>query len=346
MKIASSGDWHFGKSGGLSQHNEDLQNFIHFMISECKKRGCSNFVHTGDWFDNRAKVDVPTLNIAIAAMEVLSDNFENVYVIKGNHDIFHKHTRDISSLNIFNDYKNVLVVEKTYQINEKVLLASWICSGEEYDELVTFTKKNKNIEYLFGHFEFANFKLNEYYTMEHGQSHREMKHLKLVISGHYHTRQLKDNVIYNGSPFPFDYGNANEFDHGFSILDTETGSVEHIIYDTIKIYSMSGRDFLDLDVECLSHNDSIRVVIDERLSEAEMGRLNEKLESLSVRDTKIVYKIEDISDDSVTQEVDMGKIMTIDGTVVSYLRGMVEVGDSIDREMLIAIYEESMVGEK
>jgi len=337
MKIASSGDWHLGAKNGSEQHCKDVVDFVHWMLEECEKREVSTFVHTGDFFDKRDKVDVLSLNYGLALINTLADFFPEVYMLKGNHDIMKKDTRFPSSLQVFESRVNL--IEDYEQIGNDVMLTSWVCSGEEYDEIVKVSKKAK-VKYMFGHFEFSNFKMNEHYVMEHGQTHKSLKHIKQIITGHYHSRQEKDNVLYNGAPFPMNYSNSNEDDLGFSILDTETGEVEFVVYNKIKILSMTAKEALGADFETMDDSTSIRVVIDEEMSDDDLASLQEKLSDAGIRDSKMVYKINK-TNLVLEEDTDLGEIVSIDQAVVDHLTKMTDV-ESIDKELLVGIYKEAM----
>lgn len=338
MKIASSGDWHIGLRNGSAVHHQDLLDFTHFLIENCKRLGVDTFVHTGDFFDNRSKIDVQSLNVSQEIVNLLTENFKRVIMIKGNHDILLRDSRKTSSLNIF---RNKVELVEDYIIDNDIMYCSWVCNQQEYDEIIKVSKKKK-IKYMFAHMEFSGFVLNQNYIMEHGHTHKELKHIKKIISGHYHTKQIKDNVIYNGSPFPMDYSNSNENDLGFSILDTELNEVEFILYDKIKILSFPVKEFLNKNsIIDIPDKTSIRVIIDEEISDIELLELQNRLTSSNLRDTKIIYKLEKDSIIEKNEATTVSDIKTLDEIIIDHLSEISDTKD-IDKDILIDIFKRAM----
>lgn len=334
MKLIFSTDWHFGEKSNSDQHNEDLLDFIDFMGEFAVKNKIKTFVHGGDMFHSRDKLSVNTINYAIRGIDKLNGYFDQYFQIKGNHDLFLKDSRDISSLEIFRD--KAILVDDWEIIQDKIMLVSWITNGEEYDNIINLSKKHK-IKYMFGHFEFSGFKLNDNYIMEHGQSHKELKHIDKVFSGHYHHHQVMDNVDYVGTPFPYNYNDANDFDRGFIVFDSETGETERINYSKVNVISVTHEELLSTDWENVPDNLSVRVVIDEELDDESLEKIKNILEGKAFRDTKVVYKIE--KDDSLLEaETDLGDIENIDDMVIHHLQNMNDV-EGIDKNLLVELYK-------
>jgi UDP-2,3-diacylglucosamine pyrophosphatase LpxH len=52
----------------------------------------------GDWHNNRASLNIVTLNYSLQALEHMNANFQRVYFIPGNHDLYYRDKRDIQSV--------------------------------------------------------------------------------------------------------------------------------------------------------------------------------------------------------------------------------------------------------
>ena len=341
MLIAMSGDWHVGAKSDSVVHNSDIYDFTTFMVSECRKRGVHTFVHAGDFFDRRDKIGIESLDWGIKIAELLSNGFLDVHIIKGNHDIMYKDSRKISSLNAFKEkFSNLVVYDEISAMPNlpKVLLVPWLCSGEEYDGLIKLIKKTKPTTVI-GHFEFSSFRMNDHYVMEHGQSHKELHMVRDVFSAHYHTEQEKDNVTYLGSPIPMDYGNANEFNHGFVIYDTDTGEKERVIYSEINYISLSAREILENDMSSVPETTSVKVIVDEELTDVELMDLESKLNSMSIRDKKVVYTVSK-ANDAIQGETKIGDIMSVDQAVLTHLTQMMDI-PNISKDVLVALYQQA-----
>lgn len=333
MKDIIVGDIHFGKRNNDIRHNQDLVDFFDNLI-EASRYEDYRLIVQGDVFEQRDKLDVRTINYAIETFKRLSKAFKEIILIKGNHDLYFRDTRDVSSLAILEPYVTRLV--DYYYIEEDRMYVSWLVSAEEYDEIVNISLE-KNINYMFAHFEFNSFRMNDHYVMEHGQSHKALKHVKKVFTSHYHKRQILDNVEYIGAPFGFEMNDANDTDKGFVIFDTDTGESEHIPYMAVKVVSLSYDEFM-MQAYQDPENTTIRVVIDKELTDSQYDELTEKLKSTGFRDVKTVNTINKIKQAiESTPDSDLSNLGDVDSMVLQYLSGMVNV-DGIDSQLLKDLY--------
>lgn len=340
MKRIQITDLHFGNKNNDIQHNEDLLKFFRYLVSWCKERGIDpktvGIDILGDTFQQRDKLSVITINYALEGIRFLADNFIDVRILIGNHDLPYRDSRRSSSMEIFRDIPGVKIVDY-YEIDGSCMYVSWLVNEDELEEVVKVSKKNK-IRWIFGHFEFSNFRLNDNFITEHGASHKVFKHVEKVYTGHYHAHQVKDNVEYIGTPFPYDMNDANDFDRGFQIFDTETGEMERVIYEDVAVLSMSVSELLENDWSGMD-NVTVRVVIDDHLDDKSYDMLKEKLEAGGFRSTSIVHKINK-GNEILNSESDAdfnGEIKSIDKLVIEHINNMTEV-DGIDKGLLASIY--------
>ena len=80
-KAAVFTDIHFGLKSNSQLHNEGCLNFVIWATAEAKKQGCDVALFLGDWHNNRASINIVTLNYSLRALEHLNDNFGAVYFI-------------------------------------------------------------------------------------------------------------------------------------------------------------------------------------------------------------------------------------------------------------------------
>lgn len=334
MSIIISSDWHVGDKAGSEQHNQDLLDFTEFLIQYSVDNNITQFAHLGDFFHNRDKIDVRSLYTATKIVNNLNKRFGKYIQIIGNHDLFLRDSRTISSLEIFRD--KITLVDDIMTTNG-IMFVSWLTSAEEYDNLINLSKKH-DIKYILGHFEFQTFRLNDSYIMEHGQSHKELSHIKKIYSGHFHMRQNKDNVQYIGSPFPFSYSDANDFERGFTVLHDD-GKEEFVQYDHIHILSIDYKDFLDNDLSDIS-NKSIRLIITEDIDDETLNKIKAKLELEVYRDTRILYQVNK-QEEVLNQETDVSNVESVDDVVKQHLTNMSDV-DGVDNKLLLKLYDQSI----
>jgi hypothetical protein len=297
----------------------------------------------GDVFHKRDKISVDTINYAISGVEYLAEHFPQVNIIVGNHDMFHRDRIDVNSVNMFKHIKNVRVIGEMIHEGD-VVYTPWIVDQKQYDDLIKYTKKHK-VKYIFGHFEFSTFRLNDNYIMEHGMTHKSLKHIDKIFTGHYHGRQEVDNVIYVGNPFPYDYNDANDSAKGFCEFDKSTGEHTFTDYNTIEVTSIDYNDFLEADftgTEDMDFSkDSLRIVINNDISDEDFDKLRETLESRNFRDTKIVYKrsaAKNVVEENT--ELSSDRILTVDETVLEHIKNIDESNTTVNKNLLASLYQE------
>lgn len=333
MKNIIISDLHFGEKNNSPIHNQDLKDFFLYLNdwNEDNLESEGRLIIGGDVFHHRDKIDVSTINSAVEAFDSL--RFSNIISLKGNHDLYYRDRRDIHSLVILEDMVDVI---DFYETEDGLMFCSWILNAEEYDEIIKVSKKKK-IETIIGHFEFSTFAMNDHYVMEHGLTHRSLKHVDRIFSGHYHMRQNKDNVCYIGSPFPFDFNDANDSERGFVVFDDDTLDFEFVNYEKVGVVSCSWKDFLDDEVEIDTENKdtSVRIVVDEILDESTEEELQNKLREAGFREVKVKYKVNRLNE-VVQTESDFKEFESIDSAIVNHLKAIEEKG--VDNNLLIDLF--------
>ena len=328
-------DLHFGNAGDSQIHNMDLLDFFDWVIENAN--GIKQLTIMGDTFHNRHKLSLDTINYAIRGIEKLAEHFDRIIILVGNHDMFYRDTRETNSCSVFKHIKNVEVVEN-YMVEDDSVYVSWLCNAEEYDVLIEKTKKYKT-KYMFSHMEFSTFQLNDHYEMVHGQSHKELKHLDTVFTGHYHGRQLKDNIVYIGTPFPYDFNDANDPNKGMCVFDDATGSFKFIDYSKVHVLTLSPEEILETDWSKFDLDDvTIRVVVEDDVSREVLDKITDVMETHDFRTNKLVYKPK--TDSKVIAEVTgIDHLMSIDEAVLTHIKEMSD-NDSVNKLLLEELYQE------
>lgn len=339
MKILATGDWHFGRNNDSRRHNEYLLEFIEFMVDYANENGIDRIIQCGDFFDNRTKMSVETMNYGIEGAKYIQENFDGDFeVLVGNHDMFYKNRVDVNSIRCIEPYAFLVMDTETFSTTtgEEILLTPWVCGGEHWDSIVEASKK---ADYIFGHFEFKNFYMNENYLMEHGVSHKELRDCKRVITGHYHKRQVKDNVIYAGSPFPFDYNDANDLERGFTVLDTETNEAVHVDWGKVKILKLDYDEFMEFQEEgIIDEHTSVRIDLPDDADDRLIEEATTAVSNLETSNSKINYKGNKVKE-LIESTVEVKEVDNVDQTIVEAIRGITEPPSDVDVETLAQIYE-------
>lgn len=218
-KAACFTDIHHGKKNNDRQHNQDCSDFVDFFLKQTKENDCDAIIFLGDWHDNRQTIHVSTLNYSLKNLEKLNNSGLPVYFIPGNHDLFYREKRDISSISMIENLKNIKLINEIYH-HGNVTFFPWLVQNE-WKQIQKYAKKST---YIFGHFEVPTFLMN---AMNEMPDHHQLQvdHFKDVkewaFTGHFHKRQAKDKVCYIGNTFPFDYSDTWDDDRGMMILEWE-----------------------------------------------------------------------------------------------------------------------------
>ncbi|CAM6053906.1 unnamed protein product [Sphagnum tenellum] len=136
----------------------------------------------GDWHDSRHSLHVSTMNYSLRAMQMLNDAFEVVHWIPGNHDLFYRDKRDVSSIEFAKHLPNIQIVRKPTTV-AGVTFLPWLVG----DEARITAKEFVNQDYVF--------------------------------SGHFHIRQQKGRVVYTGNIMPFNFSDNWDEDRGMMLLE-------------------------------------------------------------------------------------------------------------------------------
>lgn len=336
MLICLIGDLHYGEKGNSDKYNQQVNDLLRFAVSEAEDRQCNVCCQLGDWHDDRSKLNVSTINRSVEGAKILQEGFEEAYTIVSNHDIYHRDRLDINSMKIIEPY--ITVIEKPTQI-ENVLLVPWIVSGEMWDSVIK-QSHDESIDYMFAHLELNGFLVNDLYEMEHGYSPTELRHLKHVYTGHYHSPQTKDNVTYCGTPYPISMNEANG-KHGIYFFETTTGDCEFVEYTKVKVLSLTPDQLDQLD-NCDPEHTYVRVVFPDDLEdETVITDVQNMLVEKGFNEHKIKYT------DSKAKQIIEAEVKTveevenIDGVVVSYLKTAQPVA-GVDMELLAQIYDDAI----
>lgn len=259
MKIALITDQHFGVRGDNLQFHEYYRKFYNeCFFPELEKRNIKTVVELGDIFDRRKYINFDSLSRCRSYFfDPLKEKNINLHCIVGNHDIYFKNTNRVNAPELLLDgYDNITVYEKAEDVGfhgATLLFVPWI-SPDNYDHTMEAIQ-NSNARFVLGHLEFQGFEMYRGAVIDHGYSHKIFSQFDLVMSGHYHHKSSKDNVVYLGSPYEMTWSDYDD-PRGFHIFDTETGDLEYIqnpfnmfhkvFYDDSEQKNIMDYDFSDL----------------------------------------------------------------------------------------------------
>lgn len=339
MKIAMFTDIHWGAKGNSIQHNQDCIDYMSWFIQNVKREGCDAIVFMGDWFENRNAINVQTLNMSYDGLKLLDDLGMPIYFCVGNHDLYHRGNRQLYSTYHYNKFQNVNLISDPF-INGNLMFFPYLFK-DEYPAAAALINKH-NPQYVFGHFEFRNFVVTgSDRVIEHGPDHKLFAGPKYLFSGHFHKRQVSDNVVYIGNTFPTNYGDVWDDARGMCVLDTETEDVEFIDweecpkYRKVKLSDVLSDASLTFPEKC-----RVRCLIDVDIGYSEAQTLKEEfIKQLSLREFSLEENINEKKDAIAGEDADIEfDINSLNDAVIKMLKTGITGTSTIEPNRLIEIY--------
>lgn len=335
--IAMFTDIHWGAHHNSIQHNEDCLLFIDWFISQCKSKPVDAIFMLGDWFEHRGAINTLTFKYSLRALRKLNAlNIPFIFLV-GNHDLYHRHNREVHSAEGFKELQNIHVIEHPSQLNDLLLVP--FLFKDEYPLIAPYVNKAK---YVFGHFEFRNFYLTGTNTRaEHGYHHKLFDGPKQIFSGHYHKRQANDNVCYIGSPFGTSYADAGDYERGCCFLNTKTNDIDFIDYEGPTYLKTILSQIINGDI-VPNQKARIRCLLDVDVSYSEAQSIkSELMEFYDLRELILEENVKEQQtalEESIAEldELDLG---ALDETVTKLIETGVQGTTTINPSKLAQIYK-------
>jgi len=328
-KAAVFTDIHYGLKSNSLQHNTDCINFVDWFIEKDKEEGCETCLFLGDWNHHRASINLQTLQFGLRSLEKLSANFDHIYFIPGNHDLYYRDKRDIHSVEWAKHLPNVTIVNDWFQAGD-VVIAPWLV-GNDYKKLAKLSGK-----YLFAHLELPHFYMNAMVTMpDHGEINDDhVGNFEKVFSGHFHKRQARKNIWYIGNAFPHNYADAGDDQRGMMVLEWGQEPEFHSWPNQpmFRVYKLS--DILENPKGLLLPNSHVRVHLDIDISYEEANFIRETLiPEHKLREMALIpIKLEHIEQ----QNSDGLKFESVDQIILESINAI--ESDNFDKKLLLEIY--------
>lgn len=328
-KAAVFTDIHFGLKSNSQVHNEDCLAFVQWATELAKQEGCESCFMLGDWHNNRAAINILTLNYSLRALEHLNDNFDQVFFIAGNHDLYYKDKRDVQSVEWAKHLKNVHLVNDWFSEGD-VTFAPWLV-GDDHKRLA-----KKRGKYCFGHFELPGYLMNAMVAMpDTGEAKREdLRGFESVFTGHFHKRQTQHNITYIGNAFPHNYADDGDEERGVMILEWGAEPVYHAWPDqpTYRVLSLSS--VVNQPETVFKPRMHARVHIDVDLSYEEATFIKETfVDTYRLRELSLIPRKEVEVNSDITGEI---KFESIDTIVQNQINAI--SSEHYDPRLLLEIY--------
>lgn len=323
----------------------------------------------GDLFHDRQKIDVLTYQKTFEVFEkylvgmgelwagdgpqgyneTVLPPFE-VYLLLGNHDLWHLKKWDVSSVNPLRAIPGVHVIDKTSTLLIEGVPISFLpythdpIGGVNY--LLQDRKKHWPVDakkILCGHVAIDGAAWNVMHgtksevSIEHDGDMVKVgpeifKGWDQVFLGHYHAEQkLGNNCEYVGSPLQLSFGEAFQHKH-ILVLDTDTGDKEYIRNTfSPQHFIIPEKDLKKYDLK----NNFIRVMVDDISTANVVEMRRDLLDNESVGSLEIKQVPPKVEDEKEELEVTKALLMQTDEMLKKYADS-VDV-DGLDKDKLLEI---------
>jgi DNA repair exonuclease SbcCD nuclease subunit len=273
----------------------------------------------GDFHHHRNSININTMNVSLRLLEQLDSLRLPVIFILGNHDLYHKDKRTLSSVKYIEKFTNFNLIKNTVVIDD-VAFVPWLMTDEHRNMQKLKTK------YVMGHFELPTFYMNAMVEMpDHGSEVRATAFAAIdhVFTGHFHKRQTKGNVSYIGNAFPHNYADSWDDDRGAMILEWGKDPVYHNWKEAPKYRTLGLTRLIDEAETVLDERTYARVTLDLPISYEEATFIKETmLNTYGCRDLTLI---------PVKQQLDLSGT-AIDNTFESVDTIVINQIQSIDSE--------------
>jgi DNA repair exonuclease SbcCD nuclease subunit len=330
-KAAVFTDLHLGLKSNSTLHNEDCWGFVQWAVKKAKEEGCETCLFLGDYHNNRASISILTLNYSLKCLEHMNDNFEQVYFIPGNHDLYYRDKRDIQSVEWAKHLPNVHICNDWFS-SGNVVIAPWLVA-DDHKRIPKLTGK-----YMFGHFELPGYLMNAQIEMpDHGEVQREdFTGFEHVFTGHFHKRQTKKNITYIGNCFPHNYADAGDDERGMMILEWGKEPEFHAWPDQPRYRVFGLSNIIDNAATILAPGMHVRVQLDIEISYEEANFIKETfIRDYGLREMALIpNKSSSVDTDMSPGEI---KFESVDQIVTDQITNI--ESEFYDNKLLLKIYQ-------
>jgi DNA repair exonuclease SbcCD nuclease subunit len=248
-------DLHLHSHKGSADRLQDCLKVLDWVFQTAAEKGCKYIFFLGDLFHERAKIDVLNYlrTFEVFMKHMIEDAADReVYLLVGNHDMYHRERWDINSIKPLSAIPGVHIVQSPTSMSIGGRTIDWLPYTENpISELAKFKKQTAG-DILLAHLAVNGAMTNTFYGVKSDvivEYDNEMVLVdpglfddwKMTLMGHYHGAQkLNNKVEYVGSPLQLSFGEAFQQKHVI-VLDLETMEKEYVLNEFSPQHLISGR---------------------------------------------------------------------------------------------------------
>lgn len=343
MQIAILGDAHFGARGDSTIFSKYFEKFYsEVFFPYLRENNITEIIQLGDIFDRRKYINFVSLTEAKKYFfDYIQQNNITLHILVGNHDIYYRNTLSVNSIELLlKEYSNIRIYKEPKTIFDNIDMIPWIC--EENQEQIMQFLNNSRSTFCMGHFEFAGFEMDKGNFCHEGLNHKDFSRYEKVISGHFHHKSQKNNILYAGTPYEMTWADYND-QKGFHILDTQDWDLKFIQNPFIifsKLHYDDTDDGLDNIVFDDYKNKYTKVVVVKKTDQDKFERFIDSLIKAGTIDVAVVEDFTDVNEANVDEVNQADDTLTI---LSKYIDGVeIDLNKDKLKSIIKGIYTEAL----
>lgn len=280
-EVCCISDIHIGVHQNSQMWLDICSDWVDWLVVELKNKKIKDIIICGDLFHYRDEIAVNTISYVSDFLHKLSGF--NIIILVGNHDAFYKDRSDVNSLSILDGWPNIAVVQHNYHLmnhgKTKLCFVPWGVSDS----------KIPTNDITFGHFEIESFNMQTNFACKHGiKSSSLLNKSKLIISGHFHTREERKykngDIVYLGNPYQMDFGDTKQV-KGIYLVNLTKQTYKFIpnnispTHEKISLSELVAHGDIDEHIISRIKNNIVRFVVDRNIAPDEIDQLLRLLSS-------------------------------------------------------------------
>ena len=244
-KVLIFSDLHLHRHKDRIDRLQDCIKVLDWIFEVAEIHNCDDIWFLGDLFHERNKIDMMDYITAFEAIvKHMTDDAHNreLYLLVGNHDMYHKEKWSVNSVRPFSTIPGVTIIQSPVSLQMGKVKIDWMPHTENpVRDLATFKKAGAG-NILLGHMSVHGALTNMFYgtrsdvIVEYDNDMIPVdssifEDWDMTFLGHYHGAQkLSDKVEYVGSPLELSFGEAFQQKHVI-VLDLDTMEKEYVVND-------------------------------------------------------------------------------------------------------------------
>lgn len=312
MKIAILNDTHCGVRNSSDIFIEYQRRFYEeVFFPYLLENDITTILHLGDYYENRSTINFKALRANREHfLDLLRKYNIHMDIIPGNHDVYYKSTNELCSLKeLLGHYMNEVNIVMKPRVMDydgtKIALLPWINPQNEKESMKFL--RNCKADILAAHLEIKGFDMYRGIPCQEGMDPSVFSNFKTVLSGHFHTKSERGNILYLGAQMEFFWNDVDDPKY-FHVLDTKDESLEEI-ENPLTIFK---RVYYDEDKKLPTDyaeydKKFVKIIVENKTDQAKFDSFIDNIQLREIYDLKISEVIEgwagsSIDDNSISLE--------------------------------------------